>query len=402
MTRAAFEPRPPVCGACGGGALEVFHDVASVPVHDTVLLDTAEQAMAFPTGRLQLALCHTCGLIQNTAFDENLLDYSSGYEEAQGCSPRFSDFAKALAEQLVERHGLSGRHVLEVGCGKGEFLDLLCRTSQGTGLGFDPAFVAGRSTSRAWTVLERRFGEQDTGQQADLVCCRHTLEHVLDVRTLLGRLARTAANQDGAVLYIEVPDVGRVLREGAFWDVYYEHCSYFSAGSLARLSAACGLAVDRLDLVFGGQYLGLECRPARGRLDTGLPGPGPDDLPAMVREVASFRRTVATAQERWRHELSTALEQGQEIVVWGASSKAVGFLTTLSVGGPGSPAVERLVDINPHKTGRYLPGTSQVVVAPEQLVERPPDVVVVMNPIYVEEIRTDLAARGLEPRLVAL
>ena len=400
MTAGAAEPALDACPACASGELEVFHDVEAVPVHDTVLLDTAEQAATFRTGRLRLALCHRCGLITNTAFDERLLDYSTGYEEAQGCSARFTDFAESLAQQLVDRYGLAGGHVLEVGCGKGEFLDLLCRTTGGTGVGFDPAFVAGRSEGRAWTVLQRRFDEQDTREQADLVCCRHTLEHVPDVRTLLDQLARTAANRSGAMLYVEVPDVLRVLGEGAFWDVYYEHCSYFSAGSLARLAATCGLEVMRLELVFDGQYLALDARPAGG--PSAPTGAGSDDLQELVKGVATFRRQVAATVARWTDELGDAVDRGEQVVVWGASSKAVGFLTALQLGGPGSPAVQRLVDINPHKTGRYLPGLPQVVVARDELLASPPDVVVVMNPVYVEEIGADLAGRGLHPRVLAL
>jgi hypothetical protein len=86
------------------------------------------------------------------------------------------------------------------------------------------------------------------------------------------------------------------------------------------------------------------------------------------------------------------------VVLWGSGSKAVGYLTTLGL----KDEIAAVVDINPHKHGRYLAGTGHEIVAPEALGHLRPDVVVVMNPIYVEEIRDDLQRRGLSPELTAL
>jgi C-methyltransferase C-terminal domain len=60
------------------------------------------------------------------------------------------------------------------------------------------------------------------------------------------------------------------------------------------------------------------------------------------------------------------------------------------------------VDINPHKHGRFMPGTGQEIVAPEFLVGYGPTDVLVMNPIYTEEIRQNLARLGLAPMLLPM
>jgi SAM-dependent methyltransferase len=384
---------PTRCWSCGAAEPEVFHSVPQVPVHDTVVLSTAEQALAFPTGELRLAVCRTCGLVQNTAFDAALLDYGSAYEESQSHSPRFARFTAELVARLVAAHDLTGGSVLEVGCGKGDFLAELCRATGGDGLGFDPVFDPSRHDDPAarWRVLPRRFGPEDTGREADLVVCRHTLEHVPDVAELLGLLVRTAGRRPGAAVYLEVPDVLRVLREGAFWDVYYEHCSYFTAGSLADLSMRCGLVVDRLELVFDQQYLALEGRAAAPAV------PDRSHVPDLLAAVERFRREVEAVRGRWRQVFDAHADRGDEVVVWGASSKAVGFLTTLAAAD--GPPVRRLVDVNPHKHGRYLPGLAQPVVAPEDLRSDPPALVVAMNPVYRDEIRADLDRLGVPAAL---
>jgi hypothetical protein len=65
-------------------------------------------------------------------------------------------------------------------------------------------------------------------------------------------------------------------------------------------------------------------------------------------------------------------------------------------------AIEHVVDINPHRQGRHMPGTGQLIVAPAFLAEHEPDCVIVMNPVYVDEIGEDLARLGLDPEVVAV
>ena len=85
-------------------------------------------------------MCKDCGFIYNSAFDASLQNYSEDCEETQGFSPTFSKFHRELAEAVVDRFDLHGKTVLEIGCGKGEFLELLCEIGGNKGIGFDPAF----------------------------------------------------------------------------------------------------------------------------------------------------------------------------------------------------------------------------------------------------------------------
>jgi hypothetical protein len=85
-------------------------------------------------------------------------------------------------------------------------------------------------------------------------------------------------------------------------------------------------------------------------------------------------------------------------VLWGALSKAVSFLTTLPLDG----CIEYVVDISPHRQGRFMPGTGQAIVAPSFLADYRPDLVIAMNPVYLKEIRRDLEAIGAGCELVAV
>jgi len=118
-----------------------------------------------------------------------------------------------------------------------------------------------------------------------------------------------------------------------------------------------------------------------------------------VRELTrGFAAAVDDRVRAWRTDLDEACRRGERVVIWGAGSKGVAFLTTLGVG----DAIAYTVDINPHKHGTYMAGTGQEIVAPEFLREYHPDVVIVMNPIYRQEIRRHLDQLGVRAEIVTV
>jgi fermentation-respiration switch protein FrsA (DUF1100 family) len=245
-----------------------------------------------------------------------------------------------------------------------------------------------------------RFDARAAGRPIDFVCCRHTLEHVPDVGRFLRTIRDVIGPREHVRVGFEVPDTLRVLREGAFWDLYYEHCSYFTAGSLRGLFERCGFAVLDQSAEFDGQYLVIEARPAARGTDSIA---GIAERPAVAGDVAAavaaFPERVGRELARWRDVVDRALAGGGRLTLWGASSKAVGFLTALGLTHERLPVV---VDINPHKRGSYLPVSGSRIVGPADLVADPPDVVVVMNPIYRSEVAAELRGRGIGAEVLAL
>ena len=183
----------------------------------------------------------------------------------------------------------------------------------------------------------------------------------------------------------------------AFWDIYYEHCSYFSLGSIARLFRHVGFDIIDLWTDYDNQYLMIAAYPGTGQESAHLPQE--DDLAQVAQDVASFADNYPRLLGDWRRRFDDFKRNGRRVVLWGGGSKGVAFLTSLDIT---LDEVQYVVDVNPHKLGTYMAGTGQEIVAPEFLQEYQPDVVVVMNLVYREEIRHDLQKQGLSPELLTV
>jgi hypothetical protein len=194
-----------------------------------------------------------------------------------------------------------------------------------------------------------------------------------------------------AIVFFMIPEITRILRLRAFWDIYYEHSSYWSPGSLARAFRRAGFDPVALWTDYDDQYVLIAARPGTGR----SPALANEETPAaLVAKVQGFTAAVAADQTRWREWLERLRRVGQRTVLWGGGSKAVSFLTTLDV----RDGIDYAVDINPRRHGTFIAGTGQQIVAPEFLVQYPPDVVIVMSPIYLPEIKAELERLGVRPQ----
>jgi len=387
------------CPSCSSTEMMSAYFVDDVPVHSLIQMDTREQALAHPTGKIALGLCRGCGFIANTLFDASSLHYGRRYEDSQGFSDHFNTFLVGLVRRLVGRYDIRHKKVLEIGCGKGEFLWLLCEAGDNEGIGIDPACVPERIPdyvrSRI-TIIPEMYSQRHADVEADVICCRHTLEHIPQTGEFLRLLRKAIGSRKDVLVFFEVPDALRILREGAFWDIYHEHCSYFTAGSLARLFRSSCFDIEELCLDYDDQYIMLVARPADR--PTGPAFEIENDLAEIPEAVMSFCGTVEKKMQSWRRFLRSCRRCCRRSVVWGSGSKGVAFLTTLRI----ADEVEYVVDINPYRQGKYMPVTGQRIIPPRELVDYSPACVVAMNPVYVDEIRRDLDRLGLRPHLLAV
>ncbi len=379
---------------CDDSEIIPLVDMPSMPVHCNVLWSTYEEAINAPRGRIRLGYFADCGHVYNLAFDPSLMEYTQEYENSLHFSPVFQEYATALAERLVRRYDLRGKDIVEIGAGKGDFLIMLSRLGANRGWGYDPSYVPEEGyTADGVTFIQDFYSEKYIDQQADLIVCRHVLEHIEDPDSFIAQVRRAVGPRERTVVFFEVPNSLWTLRQLGIWDIIYEHCSYFSPVSLARVFRQNDFRVLEVNEVFGGQFLSIDAVPAMGEAQ---PADDAIELDRLRADAIAFADNYRSKKAHWEHQLGRLAAEGKRGAVWGAGSKGVTFLNAL----PAGETIPYIVDINPRKQGKFVPGTGQAIVPPSAMASYQPDFVVIMNANYREEIGRMLAEQGVEAEIL--
>lgn len=390
LNHQKLESRCPVCVCLT--PITTIANIPAIPVNSLLLYSSKAQALSAQRQPMHLGFCENCGHAFNLEFDPDLMEYSQNYDNSLHFSPRFQQYAEALSQRLIDRHQLHHKTVVEIGCGKGDFIKLFCQLGNNSGIGFDPSYVPSPDQSEhPVRFVQDFYSERYASYDADLIVCRQVLEHIPDLTNFLQGLRRTIKQRSNTVLFFEVPNMSFMMQELDIWNIFYEHYSYFTYSSLTRLFTNCGFKVTEIGESFGRQFLYIEAKPAEE------PEPLSSvpwiDLGQTKKNVAEFAGRYRDRIEVWQHEFEQIKKSGKKAVVWGAGARGVTFLNTLG----DQTAVEYVVDINPRKQGKYVAGTGQKIVPPEFLKDYQPDVVILMNPNYASEIEAQIADLGLEP-----
>jgi hypothetical protein len=385
-----------LCPICGGDDLREFYRVQDMPVLQNLPVSSADEARACVRGDVVLAVCHACGFIFNVAFDPGRIRYTPAYENTQACSPLFQGYMQDLADRLIAAHGVRNKTVLEIGCGRGEFLTLLCERGPNLGIGFDPSLPRGGRVSDRVTLIADLYTARYAACQGDLVCARHVFEHLPDPGGVLTAVRRSIGARPDVVVYVEVPNVTWILRHATVWDIFYEHCSYFGPASLRRLFDSRGFVVSAVREQAGGQYLGAEATPRQPEAATGPAADGAAETAALA---GAFGTRAEGRLRAIRATVDVAQAAGRCAAVWGAGAKGVTLLNILHLA---PDVVPYVVDINPNKQGKYVPGTGQHIVSPAEAARLGVDVVFVMNPNYRAEIEAMASIAGIAAEFVDL
>lgn len=382
------------CPICESIAAEELDFRPRVPIAQNLMFRSPREAVDCPVGTLRMVRCMTCGFAWNAAFDPDLLRYGADYENNQSHSALFGAHLDAVASHIGKR--MAGRGTaaaLEVGCGQGDFLNRLAAALGGGQIdltGFDPAYRPG-SPVPAGARVEREYFTDETAAKLqsapDLVVSRHVIEHVADPLAFLRALRKVCG--EGVPLFVETPSVQWIVDGAVAQDLYYEHCSLFDPGSLRFALELAGFAVEAVSPFFGGQYM----------LATAIAVPAvPPSLPVERPSNAEYPARKAAIVERLTAALRSDSVAGEKVALWGAASKGVTLALLL---GDSLSDVEAAIDINPARSGTFMPVTGLPVISAEQAQAAAITKAYVANPLYLPEIALFCEGRGwplkLEP-----
>jgi SAM-dependent methyltransferase len=325
------------------------------PVLQNRTFGSLNEALESATGEIVLKQDPRTGIVHNVAFDPELVVYDTGYDNEQGHSVVFRSHLNMVGDRLARE--LTGKSLLEVGCGKGLFLKLL-RERGFEVIGVDPSYTGDDRT------IVRDFYSPNLNLRGDAIVLRHVLEHIPDPIAFLDML-RTA--NGGGLIYIEVPCLEWIAKNKAWFDIFYEHVNYFR---ISDLTAMFGRVLSA-EHVFGGQYIGIVADlgtlqyPAYGLTDE-------------FRLPAGFSEGINVA---------AAALRDVDYAVWGAASKGVIF--SLHMRQRQGPLPRLAIDVNRSKQGRYMPVSGVGICSPDDGLSALAEgtTIVVMNNNYLDEIR---------------
>jgi hypothetical protein len=222
------------------------------------------------------------------------------------------------------------------------------------------------------------------------------LEHIQLPSDFLRSVRHVIGNRLDMVVFFEVPNALYTIKDLGIWDLIYEHCNYFTSNSLIGLFTSCGFKVMESKEVFKGQFLCIEAKPVKNKTDIKV------DHEVEVERISGYVKAFAVNHiktvDGWHSKMNTFEQKGQKVVIWGAGSKGITFLNMMKKRGQ----IEYLVDISLRKQGKYVPGSGQEIISPEDLKRYRPDIVIVMNPVYLEEIQEMINQMNLTSQLISV
>jgi hypothetical protein len=338
----------------------------------------------------------------NRAYEDELVDYEEDYENSQMFSPRFRQYAEELADQLIATYDLHHKYIVEVGGGKGDFLRMICDRGNNSGVSFGPSYKPEPNDDIPGNVrfVADYYTAKYANEPADLIICRHVLEHFREPRELVTAVREAVGNRNNLTVYFEVPNGRFILRERACWELIYQHCSYFTDRSLVTLFAECGFEAHNVRERFGGQFLTIEARAISDDVAAKRSALGRGDATAAWATTAlceALGPAFGACLTDWSKYFEQQQLKGRRIIVWGAGAKAVTFLNSVD---PAGSAISHVVDVNPRKAGRFIGGSGQKIIEPSAVRKLRPDVIVLMNPIYRDEIASAVRALGVDAELL--
>jgi 2-polyprenyl-3-methyl-5-hydroxy-6-metoxy-1,4-benzoquinol methylase len=393
------------CRHCAADLTLPLIDLGTAPPSNAYL---TQETLQRPERRfpLRVLVCERCWLVQTEDFADAHELFDADYAYFSGVSTSWLAHAERYVGEMVARFGLdAGSRVVEVAANDGYLLQYVkARGIACTGV--EPtASTAAAARAKGIEIVQDFFGRRlaadmaSHGLQADLMAANNVLAHVPDINDFAAGFGELLKPR--GVATFEFPHLLRLMADAQFDTIYHEHFSYLSLTAVQRVFEGAGLQVfDVQELTTHGGSL----RVFAQRVDTAAHPVAPTVGAMLQREIDAGMRTAAYYQglqpraARIRDDLlrflREAKREGRSVVAYGAAAKGN---TLLNFAGVGNDLIRCVVDLNPAKQGKFMPGSRIPIVGRDTLDRERPDYLLVLPWNILPEVRQQnapLAAKG--------
>lgn len=349
---------------------------------------------------LHARVCESCWLVQVDDVESPAEIFAADYAYYSSYSTSWVEHARRYAEKMTTRFGLTQQSlVAEVASNDGYLLQHFVKAGVPV-LGIEPAAgcaaAAREKGVRSEVMFFGRASAEDLAGrygQADLIAANNVLAHVPDISDFVSGFARLL--KPGGVATFEFPHLLRLMADNQFDTIYHEHYSYLSLLAVERIFAANGLAVFDVEELstHGGSLRIYATLIGSGRTqEPGVAKVRADEQAAELNTPAAYRAFAARVEKvrsAARDFLDTANREGKTVVAYGAAAKGN---TLLNYCGIGSSRISYVVDRNPHKQNKALPGSHIPILDPNRIAQTKPDYLLILPWNLKDEITDQMAA----------
>ena len=333
---------------------KVLYKQKGVPLIQNKVFPSLELAKSTIIIDVTLAQSLDNGFVFSANFDDSIIDYDEHYQNEQSNSAFFQNHLEHVIEILKDNE-LLGKKVVEIGCGKAFFMNLLLEQGEDV-IGFDPTYEGDSEK-----VIKDFFTNKYSNIGAETIILRHTLEHISNPFEFIQTVGK--ANNNSGFIYIEVPTFDWIVKNNACEDIFHEHCNYFTLETLQQFfTESVG------GYFFNGQYIYVIAD--LGKVKTELEN----------RPIESY----SLGFEKRIQEYDNLITEGGNIAIWGAGAKGSTFLNLVD---KDASKVKCVIDINSKKQNQYLGGTGHLIISPLDIEKYDIDSIIVMNVNYISEIK---------------
>lgn len=387
-----------LCRHCNNTLNHVFVDLGSSPPSNAYLTaeDLKKPEKWFP---LRVLVCEKCWLVQTEDFAQADELFDANYAYFSSYSTSWLKHAQNYVTEMIQRFQLGAEsHVVEVASNDGYLLQYV----QEAGIpctGIEPtASTAAAARDKGIQVVEQFFGVNlakelvAQGKHADLTVANNVLAHVPDINDFVAGFAELLKPQ--GVATFEFPHLLQLVQQNQFDTIYHEHFSYLSLTAVDTIFNANGLVVfDVEELPTHGGSLRVYAQ----RKDCGLRPPKLSVTELLEREAAAgmsslpfyegFQCKAEKVKNDFLEFLLAAKREGRRVGAYGAAAKGN---TLLNFAGVRSDLLEFVVDRNPAKQGKFLPGSRIPIVAEDYLKASKPREIMILPWNIRDEVRNQL------------
>ncbi len=381
------------CYLCGSTHTEDFFTLPPIPTMDGVMSNSVEEALNAVRGQIQLRFCHYCGYVGNEGYDPAKMCFDE-YDFSNAHSPIFIEHTNEISQKLQKTYNLHQSTILDVGCGDGYFLKTICNISKSKGIGIDPGFdfSSFKKNGVDLQFIRDYYTTDYQNIDCDLVTCRHVLSVINDPIAIVKTIRENLGERKETIAYFDAPFVQHTFGNQVIWNVVYENRSWFGNTSMKYLLERYGFDVLQVYPCWQNEYLAAEAKPRPLGQDPATPDA--DQVQELYQTVQAFTEAFKTLKAEAKEKIHNLKQnKGQRTLAWGAGARAISFFNMFDL----KVEVPSIVDINTKRQGKFLPGTAQSIVTPAFAKQYNPELIIITNPTYQNEIKAQVKSLGLNP-----